>query len=131
MKKLAALSLAIALILSLAGCAAQAKTFDIGKASKLVITSGSNGESVEVTDAECIKQITDNFNALKFKDEGKIDRDGWSYLISWLAEDGSCIEKITALGDGSITYGGHYYTVEGSGDKIDLEYIESAFSAAH
>ncbi len=30
MKKLAALSLAIALILSLAGCAAQAKTFDIG-----------------------------------------------------------------------------------------------------
>ena len=38
MKKLAALSLAIALILSLAGCAAQAKTFDIGKASKLVIT---------------------------------------------------------------------------------------------
>ena len=73
MKKLAALSLAIALILSLAGCAAQAKTFDIGKASKLVITSGSNGESVEVTDAKCIKQITDNFNALKFKDEGKIN----------------------------------------------------------
>ncbi len=131
MKKFAALTLALALILSLAGCAAQAKTFDIGNASRLEITSGTNGESVEVTDAACIKQITDNFNALKFKDEGENDRDGWSYLISWLAEDGSCMEKITVLGDGSITYDGHYYTVEGSGGKIGLEYIESVFSEAN
>ena len=130
MKKITALTLALALILSLAGCAAQTKTFDIGKASRLEITSGTNGESVEVTDAASIKQITDDFNALRFKDEGKNDRDGWSYLISWLAEDGSCIEKITVLGDGSITYGGHYYTVEGSGNKIDLEYIKTVFSEA-
>ena len=131
MKKLSALTLALVFILSLAGCAAQTKTFDIGKASKLEITSGTNGESGDVTDAACIKQITDNFNALKFKDEGKNDGDGWSYAISWIAEGGSCIEKITVLGDGSITYGGHYYTVEGSGDKIDLKYIESVFSEAH
>ena len=63
MKKLIAMALCLVLTLSLVGCVKNdTKTFEIAGAEKLTVMSGETGESIEITNANDIKYITDNID---------------------------------------------------------------------
>lgn len=125
MKKLAAFALSLMLCLPLIGCTAKTITFDIGRASRIELTSGSTGDTVEIADEAAVRHITDNINALTFTDEGKCDFDGWSYSVRWMDAHGNAMISITLLGSGRAVIGDHCYSV--SGGSVDLEFIRKQF----
>ena len=90
------------------------------------IFCGSNGESVEISDANVIKHITDDINSFEFDREKRDNIDGFSYAITWYDENGAKIEAITLFSKSEISYGGWIYTVKDEGE-IDIEYIGNFF----
>ncbi len=109
------------------------KPFFITDAESLVITSGSSGESITVTDAGDIGHITNIICYMSYSKGGKVDSDGWSYSLKWLDEDGNTIEALALLGDGStVIRDGYYYKVKGTGyAAIDLEFIDTLFDSGN
>ncbi len=132
MKKRTAIILMLALAFCLFGCSAKETTFEITGAESLVVTSGSTGESVTVTDAGDIKHITDSVCGLSYSKGGKADDDGWGYSLKWLDRDGSAIETLTLLGDGTtVIHDSCYYKAKGTGSAIDLEFIAGLFGGSN
>lgn len=128
MKRTIAIIMALALTFCIFGCAERSRTFDIRGAASLVIISGSNGESVTVTDPDDIKSVTDNICGLSYSRDGKVNTDGWSYLLKWLDKDGKTIEVLVVLGNNKLSYDGHYYDANSGAKGIDLELIGSVFA---
>ena len=132
MKKWTALILALLLAFCLFGCSADETSFEITGAESLVITSGSSGESITVTDAGDIGHITDSVCGLSYSKGGKVDSDGWSWSLIWLDKDGNTIEALTLLGDGTtVIRDGYYYKATGTGAGIDLEFIDGLFDSSN
>lgn len=132
MKKIAVLIFTLAFILLFTGCAADTVTLDIGKASRLEIVSAAAGETAELCSAYDISRISDNINSLEFTEVGEPDSDDWAFALIWIAADGSISEKLTVLADGrTVIYEDSAYTVRSVGGSIDLNFIESAFSAVN
>ncbi len=129
MKKLIAIILSLTFVLALVGCSSKPKTFDITGAEKLTIRSGATGESIDITNTEDIKYITDNINALKYSKGEKVNSDGWSYNLQWFDENGEIIENLTLLGGGyTIIYDGYYYKGMEADYEIDLAFLDSQFA---
>lgn len=131
MKRCFSLFMALILMLGIAGCAFKSKapkTFEIPDAEKLMVMSGSTGESIDITDKDDIKYITDNICALKYSNKGKVDSDGWSYFLQWFDENGEVIEKLTLTGDGyTVIYDGCFYKGMEADYEIDLQFLEDMF----
>ncbi len=124
MKKRTAIFLAAVLVFCLFGCSSDETVFEITGAESLVITSGSTGDSITVTDAGDIGHITDSVCGLSYSKGSKVDSDGWSYSLKWLDKDGSTIESLTLLGDGTtVIRDGYYYKANSTDTAIDLEFI--------
>ena len=129
MKKLIALVLVIVCVLGLVGCSSEPKTFEITGAEKLTIMSGSTGKSVDIVNADDIKYITDNINALEYSKGEKVNSDGWNYSLQWFAPNGEIIESLIILGDGyTIIYDGHYYKGMSVDYEIDVSFLGSLFA---
>ncbi len=126
MKKVFAIILIIVMMFYLAACAKQNVQFDISGAEKITVFSGSSGESAEITDAEAIKHITDNINALKFnKDKSSSGYDGFGYSIKWYAADGTLVEAITVMGASRIDYNGYFYDSMEADAEIDTAFLDT------
>ena len=63
-KLVPALFCALMLVL-LAGCGL-VRSFQIGEAARMTLTSGTTGETVELTDPEVIRAVTDNIESIRF-----------------------------------------------------------------
>ena len=96
-------------------------------AKSIKIFRGSSGESVEISDAEVIKRITDNINSVELSREKRDNIDGFSYAISWYDENGAKIEAITVFYESKVSYDGWIYTVKNNGE-IDIEYVDIFFA---
>ncbi len=128
-KRILLYCLSLAFVLLGAGCAPRTLSFAIEGASKLAITCGTTGETIEVQDEESIQHITNNINALRFSDQGKVDGSGWSYALNWLDQQGNSLETIALMGDGyTITYDGRYYKGMDTDHAIDLAFLDGLFS---
>ena len=128
MKKFISLVLALVCVLGLVGCSSEPKTFEITGAEKLTVMSGSTGESIDITNADDIKYITDNINALKYSKGEKVNSDGWNYDLQWFDQTGEIIEKLVVWGDGyTIIYDGYYYKGMSVDYEIDLSFLDSQF----
>lgn len=130
MRKTTALVLALALILSIAGCSSDTMRLNVGKASRLELISGVTGRTVELNDAGSIRRISDNINSLEFARSGKLDSGSWSYALKWFADDGSCTEKLTVIDSRTIVHSGSAYTVLSPSGGIDLDLLKG-FLEAH
>lgn len=130
MKKFLTAVLILALLLFPSGCAAKTTTLDIGDASKIELRSGSTGEQIDVTDEDSIRHITENINAMKLRDEGKVDSDGWSYSLSWFDEDGNCLKQITLVGGKTVVFEGHRYSTADDGEKADTAFLDKLLDEA-
>ena len=116
-------------MLGLFGCSSNQKTFEITGAEKLTVMSGATGESIDITNTDDIKYITDNINALKYSKGEKVNSDGWCYALQWFDQNGEIIEKLTLLGDGyTIIYDGHYYKGMSVDYEIDLSFLDNQFA---
>lgn len=128
MKRFIALILTLVCMLGLVSCSAKTKTFEITGAEKLTVMSGATGESVDITNADDIKYITDNINALQYSKGEKIDSSGWRYALQWIDKNGEIIEKLTLMGDSyTIIYDGYYYKGMEADYEIDLSVLDSLF----
>lgn len=130
MKKITALVLALALILSIAGCSSDIMTLNVGRASRLELISGVTGRTVELNDAGSIGRISGNINSLEFARSGRLDSGSWSYALKWFAADGSCTEKLTVIDSRTIVHSGSAYTVLSPNGGIDLDLLQG-FLEAH
>ena len=130
MKKIIAMVLCLVLALSIVGCGKNdTKTFEITGAEKLTVMSGETGKSIEITNANDIKYITDNINALKYSKGEKVNSDGWSYALQWIDKDGKTIDSLSLLGDGyTVISDGYYYKGMLVDYEIDLEFLENQFA---
>ena len=129
MKKKMATVLCLALVFLLAACASDVKTFEIKGAEKLIVTSGETGKSIEIINADDMKYITDNINALEYSKCEKVNSDGWSYSLQWLDKSGKTMENLTLLGDGyTVIYDGHYYHGMQIDYEIDLAFLDNQFT---
>ena len=129
MKKLTALVLALVCVLGLFGCSSKPKTFEIAGAEKITVMSGATGKSIDIVNADDIKYITDNINALEYSKGEKINSDGWKYSLQWFDQNGELIENLTLLGDGyTIIYDDHYYKGMSVDYEIDLSFLDSQFA---
>lgn len=130
MRKTTALVLALALILSIAGCSSDTMRLNVGKASRLELISGVTGRTVELDDAGSIGRISNNINSLEFVRSGKLDSGSWSYALKWFAADGCCTEKLTVIDSRTIVHSGSAYTVLSPSGGIDLDLLQG-FLEAH
>ena len=129
MKKYLSLVLVLIILCSLVSCSSNPKTFEIADAEKLTVFSGSTGKSIDITDSDHIKYITDNITALKYSKGGKVNADGFTYSLQWYDINGTLIESLTLFGDGyTIAYDGRYYKGMSADYEIDLPFIESLFA---
>ncbi len=128
------------IIAALLACAAVAVCFltnpkppkelslNIGEASMIRIFSGECGETVEITDAEDIKYLTDNINSMKFirgKRVGNVD--GFRYSTSWLDASGGVIDAMIITDEYNIRYDDYHYSGMEADNAIDYGFIESFF----
>ncbi len=125
MKKVISALIAIFLLISVVGCAKHDIQFEIGMASKVKIFSGSTGRSVEITDAEVIKTITDDINSHKFtKDKSSKNWEGFSYYITWYDANGKQMEEVIVMNGSRIRYNDYFYDKEECSCEINTEYIK-------
>ena len=125
MKKHVVLPLILVFAFILTGCSSKLST-EISGATKILISSGSTGETVEVTDTEAIKNITENINSLRFSKSGENkDAAGFTYTVSWLNESGSEISSITIFDSHTVVYKGTTYKGSEGQTGVDIKYIDT------
>lgn len=125
MKKCIALVLALVCVLGLVGCSSE-MTFDIADASKIELRSGDGRPTVEITDKEDIKYITDNVNALKFsKGESSKYSGGWSYALRWYDSEGNSIQGLTVMSENKINYKSYFWTSMDADATIDIAFLDA------
>lgn len=132
MKKLIAIVLALACVLSLVSCGDKDLTFDIGEASKINIKSGLTGDEVNIADNEFIESITENINSLRFEKTSAADgKVGYVYMLTWFDIEDKQIASITVTDENGyqISHDGYYYKA-GDDRSIDIELIAEMFSIA-
>jgi len=124
MKKLAALVFMCAFVVLLAGCSSgkDGKMLNIPDAELIVLRCGNTGELVEITDAEDIRRITENFNSLQYeKEEKRENYTGWSYWLEWY-NGSDPIESIVVMTPQRIDYEEYFYSV--SGGEVDTAFFD-------
>lgn len=126
MKKIALVVCAF-IVICMAACSSRTHKFEIGDADKIIVSSGTTGTQVEITDTENIQYITDNINGLTYSKGEKVSSDGWSYALIWYDKDGNEQKKLTVLNENTIIYDGRYYKGMEADYEIDLAFLEKLF----
>lgn len=124
MKKLMLLIIILALPLVLGGCFVASTRLEIGGgAKKIVLVSGSDGKTVEITDSGDIGHITENINTLRFE-KVNTDKvyDGWRYSITWYGPDGGQIDSMEIKSGNRVWYNDVYY--DSLGATIDTVFLD-------
>lgn len=122
MKRRTELLLALVCALVLAGCGL-VRTFQIGEAARMTLTSGTTGERVELTDPEVIREVTDNIVSIRFRRCGSSrDSSGWSYALRWYDAGGALLEDMVILNSGMIDVDGWFWAADGGG--VDTALLE-------
>ncbi|HIV96679.1 MAG TPA: hypothetical protein H9745_03740 [Candidatus Agathobaculum stercoravium] len=107
-------------LLLLAACGEKSTiALDIQGAQTIELQSGMTGDSVTITDADTIAQITDNATSLRYRYIGDPDSSGWSYWIKWLDADGNVIGEMFPHG-WHVVWNDSYYEVSGGTIDEDL-----------
>ncbi|MCC8196730.1 MAG: hypothetical protein LIO49_08055 [Ruminococcus sp.] len=129
MKRIFVLILTVAVALTMVGCAEKVVTFNIDGASKILLMSGSSGETVEITDPETIAYITDNINSMTFnRDESSRQHNDWSYSLRWYDSEDNLIEYIVIMSATRIDYDNYFYNEMDADVEIDIAYLEELLS---
>lgn len=105
-------------LLLLAACG-ETITIAADDVASIELQSGTTGESVTITDADTIEQITDNATSLRYRYIGEPDSGGWSYWIKWLDADGNVIGEMFPYG-WHVVWNDGYYEVSGGTIDEDL-----------
>lgn len=105
-------------LLLLAACG-ETITIAADDVASIELQSGTTGESVTITDADTIEQITDNATSLRYRYIGDPDSSGWSYWIKWLDADGNVIGEMFPYG-WHVVWNDNYYEVSGGTIDEDL-----------
>ena len=105
-------------LLLLAACG-ETITIAADDVASIELQSGTTGESVTITDADTIEQITDNATSLRYRYIGEPDSSGWSYWIKWLDADGNVIGEMFPHG-WRVVWNDSYYEVSGGTIDDDL-----------
>jgi len=117
----------IFIILCTIACSSRTHKFEIGDAAKIIVSSGTTGTQVEITDTENIQYITDNINDLTYSKGDKVSSDGWSYALTWYDTDGNELKKLTVLNENTVIFDGRYYKGMEADYEIDLAFLEKLF----
>ena len=115
------------IVLCMVACSSRTHKFEIGDAAKIIVTSVTNGEQVEITDTESIQHITDNINGLTYSKGEKVNSDGWSYGLIWYDQNGIEQKKLMVLSECMIIYDGRYYKGMEADHEIDLAFLGNLF----
>lgn len=105
-------------LLLLAACG-ETITIAADDVASIELQSGTTGESVTITDADTIEQITDNATSLRYRYIGEPDSSGWSYWIKWLDADDNVIGEMFPHG-WHVVWNDNYYEVSGGTIDEDL-----------
>lgn len=105
-------------LLLLAACG-ETITIAAEDVASIELQSGMTGDSVTITDADTIAQITDNATSLRYRYIGDPDSSGWSYWIKWLDADGNVIGEMFPHG-WHVVWNDSYYEVSGGTIDEDL-----------
>ena len=126
MKKIALVVCAF-IVICMVACSSRTHKFEIGDAAKIIVSSGTTGTQVEITDTENIQYITDNINGLTYSKGEKVNSDGWSYALLWYDKDGNEQKKLTVLNENTVIFDGRYYKGMEADYEIDLAFLEKLF----
>ena len=123
MKEAVSYMLPVCAVLSLTGCVGSQSRLNIENAQTIVLMDGNTGASVEITDADTVRIVMDNFNSLQLKKDRKNDSTGWTYGIRWYDANGKEIESVlSGANPMSIARGNYVWTVtRGSIDTAVLD----------
>lgn len=120
-KLVPALFCALMLVL-LAGCGL-VRSFQIGEAARMTLTSGTTGETVELTDPEVIRAVTDNIESIRFQRcHSSGNSTGWSYAIRWYDAGGAVLEDMVIQSSGMINVDGWFWAAASGG--VDTALLE-------
>ena len=126
MKKIALVVCAF-IVICMVACSSRTHKFEIGDAAKIIVSSGTTGTQVEITDTENIQYITDNINGLTYSKGEKVNSDGWSYALIWYDKDGNEQKKLTVLNENTVIFDGRYYKGMEADYEIDLAFLKDLF----
>lgn len=128
MKRWKVLLFTWAVVLGMTGCTDAGKklSFSIDEANKIVLRSGNDGKTVEITDEEEIRYITENINAIEF-DRGESGKDytGWSYWLKWYDSEEMLLEDIVIMSKNQIDYKDYFYKSIAADCEIDIAFLDS------
>ncbi len=115
------------IVICMVACSSRTHKLEIGDAAKIIVSSGTTGTQVEITDTENIQYITDNINGLTYSKGEKVNSDGWSYALIWYDKDGNEQKKLTVLNEYTIICDGRYYKGLEADYEIDLAFLKDLF----
>ena len=111
MKKIIVLMFAVACALLLVGCDVT-MNISVKDAEKLIVTDGSSGEAVEVTDKAVLDAIDNAITSLDYEMGGKVENDGFEYSVQWLDDKDDVVETVGIADEGYILiWRDRYYRV--------------------
>lgn len=120
MKKIIVCMLIFCLMVSLVGCGNQSALNIVG-AKKIVLMNGNTGDKTVITDTDTIQSITDNFNSLKLRRQGKVNSGGWTYGIRWYDETEKELARISCGAEpSSITKDGYVWVITGGSVNTEM-----------
>ena len=129
MKKLIALVLALACVLSLVGCS-NSSIKGIDKATKIEVvqydkSNGTEIGTVALTEETSIKHIVDNLNSLKLKKMNYNEPTVLEYKLTFFNAEGETIETISIPANDWVEVDGSFHSI--TSGELDRAYIAGLF----
>ena len=102
-------------------------TFDISSITRIEIVDGSNGNTIDIFEAEQIQALVNQYNVSEFqRRQSSIDTTGWSYRLSFF-QDNIITTQITIINTERISFQGYFYNIKSG--TIDIEYYKGLLSS--
>lgn len=103
-------ALAVLLIFSGIG---RYKAFVVEDTHTILLTDGTTGKQVEITDQETVRAIAENVMSLRFEHMGKNDSSGWCYSLEFRGGNGEKLAGLSILEENGyvVSFGGRRYRV--------------------
>ncbi len=102
---------------------------NIGQAAKITVFAGASGKTAEVTDAETVRAITDDFNRLTLERGSSSKKyEGCVYELTWFDAEGNAIQSVRVMSADRISSKDRFLLVKQGSDGLHMAVLDELFS---
>ena len=89
------------------------RTFVAEDTHRILLTDGTTGKQVEITEEAAVRAIAEDVTSLRFERMGKEDSSTWCYNLQFFSKNGTKLASLSILEENGhvVSFGGQRYRV--------------------